>query len=194
MKKNTYIFALLMGIVLQFFACSPAPKDTAEATPAATADSAAVADVIHGFYKWYNTFVSDETMQIDFTNEEGEHLKLDQPALEKYYSHFKNAGFVNDAFIQNEYEFFKKCEKLWQNERIDEVPSCMDSNKHFCAQDWEIDYWVTSPVRIKSLGDNKVAATMYGTEAGTPKESNFELEKENGKWLISKIECDMGIE
>jgi hypothetical protein len=27
-----------------------------------------------------------------------------------------------------------------------------------------------------------------------PKEQNFELVKENNKWLLSEIECDMGID
>ena len=157
-------------------------------------DSAAVTAVIHGFYKWYDGFIRDEARDVNFTNDEGEHLRLNMAALETYYDHFRKSGFVSEEFIQNEYVFYRRCEALWQNEAKDEVPSCMDADKYFCAQDWDVNFWTTSPVRIVANVDDTIIAKLSGEEAGAPSEQNFQLKKENGKWLITRIECDMGIE
>ncbi|MDX2247890.1 MAG: DUF3828 domain-containing protein [Bacteroidia bacterium] len=189
--KNGVLFYLL---VFMFFACKNADQnDTAHEGQVVTADSAAIADAIHGFFHWYDTFLMDTTVRIEFTDASGEHLKLDQANLESYYSHFRNSGFVSDEFIANEYAFFKKCEQLWQNEAVDDIPSCLDADKYFCAQDWEINFWTQSPVRIQSLGDNKVYATLYGSDSAGSIERSFELKKENEKWVLLKVECDMGI-
>ena len=193
--KKTILFCLP---IILFIACTEVPKN-APATTTATAvtpvlsDSAAITDVIHGFYKWYNTFSTDSTKSFDFTNDKGKHLTLDMPKLEKHLAEFKATGFVSAEFVENDRTFYKKCEKIWQKEEIGDIPSGMDADKYFCAQDWEIDFWTKSPIRIKPLGADKVAATMYGTEGGGKKEHNFELKKENDKWLLTKIECDMGI-
>ena len=191
--KKTILFSLP---IILFVACTEVPKNapaTNTTTSSALSDSAAIADVIHGFYKWYNTFTMDSTKSIDITNDKGKHLTLDMPKLEKHLAEFKATGFVSAEFVENDIAFYKKCEKIWQSEEIGDVPSGMDADKYFCAQDWDIDFWVKSPVRIKPIGTDRMAATLFGTEGGTPREQNFELKKENGKWLLSKIECDMGI-
>lgn len=180
-------------ILIALFACNKGAQNTETTkSPDAPSDSVAIADAVHGFYKWYTAFSQDTTKRIDFTDDSGQHLTLNQAKLERYYANFKNTGFVSDEFIANEYEFYKKCSKLWQNELIDEVPSCMDADKYFCAQDWEPDFWIKSPVRIKNIGSDKVLATLYGIAFGGSMERNIELKKENGKWLITKVECDMG--
>ncbi len=182
-------------VLLALFACTKSTHNTTETntSPAALSDSAAIADAVHGFYRWYTTFSQDTTHRVDFTDNRGEHLKLIQPKLERYYAHFKTSGFVSDAFIVNEYAFYRQCSEAWQHEAIDEVQSCLDADKYFCAQEWEPDFWTTSPVRIKSTGSMKVRATLYGTYFDNPMERNIDLVKENGKWLISHIECDMGV-
>lgn len=190
--KKTILFILPFFL---FVACTEVPKNapatasTTTTTPALS-DSAAIADVIHGFYKWYDRFSQDSTKSFNFTNDKGKHLTLDMPKLEKYLAEFKATGFISAEFVENDIAFYKKCEKIWQTEEKDGIPTGMDADKYFCAQDWEIDFWTKSPVRIKPLGTDKVAATMYGTEGGGKKEHNFELKKENGKWLLSKIECE----
>ena len=105
----------------------------------------------------------------------------------------QSSGFVSVKFIDNDRAFYKTCEKIWQTEEAEGIPTGMDANKYFCAQDWDINFWTKSPVRIKTIGTDKVAATLYGKNGDSPLEHNFELKKESGKWLISKIECDMGI-
>lgn len=191
-------YIIIFIVILCTFACNQTSEkqSTAKQEVAAdtskhvVADSTDIAAVIHGFYKWYDVFVN-KNMQ--FTDNTGKHLKLSPSKLAAYYAAFKKTGFVSEEFVQNEYAFFKKCEKLWENENKDEVVSCLDADKYFCAQDWDINFWVNSPIRIKNMGENRAFATMYSTDKQNPQEHNFELKKENNKWLLTKIACDMGI-
>ncbi|MBX7242232.1 MAG: YbjP/YqhG family protein [Bacteroidia bacterium] len=157
-------------------------------------DSAEIAGVIHGFYQWYGTYAENPNQAVDFTKVVNNHLTLDMPMLEKYLAQIKSSGFVSDEFLNSDRAFYQKCEKFWAKESSEEVPTGMDADKYFCAQDWDINYWTKSPVRIKPINADKVAATLYGIQAEASFEQNFELKKENGKWLISKIECDMGLD
>ena len=189
MKTPIFFFAVLLAGASFFFACG-GPSTGTDSPTGAAADSASIAGVIHRFYTWYDAFLKDEARDVNFTTDDGQHLKLDTAVLKGYYENFRNTGLVSEEFIQGEYAFFKKCEQLWQNEPLDEVPSCLDGDKYFCAQDWETSFWTQSPVRIQSTGENRVTATLYDTEM----ERSFELVKENGKWLLAKVECDMGVE
>lgn len=191
--KN-YIYIIFISITAFLSAChhSNATDDTSAST--VERDSVAVARVIHDFYKWYDHFITNDAINFNITNDEGEHLTLNQKALDAYLATIKKSGFVNDTFIQGEYAYYKKCEQLWQNEDKGDVPSGMDADKYFCAQDYDITFYTEAPVRIQSLGANQIAATMYQNDTEYPMERHFELQKENGKWYISKIECDMGIE
>ncbi|MCF8248201.1 MAG: copper resistance protein NlpE N-terminal domain-containing protein [Saprospiraceae bacterium] len=184
------IFACLF--VSLFFSCKEAPKDAA--ADAASADSTAIAASVHGFYQWYDGYVQDNTKQVDFVITANNHYALDLSLLDKYLANIQASGFVSSELLASDKSFYQACEKLWQNEAADGPATGMDGNKYFCAQDWDINFWTTSPVRINSLDADKAAVTLYGTEGGSPKEQNMELKKENGKWLLTKIECDMGLD
>lgn len=190
---------IILISVLFVFACNQNTEKESNSTQTVTnnksntsisTDSMEIAAVIHGFYKWYDVFVN-KNMQ--FTDNTGKHLKLSPSKLAAYYAELKKTGFVSEEFVENEYAFFKKCEKLWENENKDEVVSCLDADKYFCAQDWDINFWVNSPIRIKNMGENRAFATMYSTDKQNPQEHNFDIKKENNKWLLTKIACDMGI-
>ena len=178
--KNTLPLALLL---LAIAACKRAPADPSAgvATPAAA---------IHGFYAWYDKFVQDTNRNISFTDESGAHLRLDPAKLDRYLQNLKASGFVSDEYIAAEKAYFRQCETFWQREEKGDVPTGMDYNRQFCAQDWDINFWTKSPVSIEPLDTNRVAATLTGTEGGTAKTHDFELKKEGGKWLIAKIACD----
>lgn len=199
---------LLCFSILGFFACKDAPKEVKNETPKTTTeptdsgktqddpDQVAITDVIHNFYKWYDTFLQDDKNSINFTNDKGKHLSLDLPKLDTYLTKVKASGLVSSIFIDNEKAYYKKCEQAWKKEGKDSLegpPTGMDADHFFCAQDWEISFWTTSFVDVKKLGTDKAIAIMTGTEGGSPKAQKFELTKENGKWLLTKIECDMGI-
>lgn len=188
MKKLVFVFMSILFLS----SCKEETKKAPELSTV-TSDSSAIADVIHGFYQWYDQSISNRANDINFTKTVKKHYALDLPLLEKYLAHIKSSGFVSSEFLDNEMAFYKSCEKLWLKEEAEGPPIGMDADKYFCAQDWDIHFWTKSPVRIKSIGNDKVAATLYGSMSGSPFEHNFELKKENGKWLLSKIECDMGI-
>jgi len=153
------------------------------ATAAARKESEAV---IHGFYAWYDAFSKDDSRWINFTDDKGRRLALAPAKLDTCLGHFKASGFVGAEVIEGQKAFYKSCEKLWQNEPKDEPPSCPGHDPYFCAQDWELDFWTKAPVFIDLAGD-RVSATMRGTEGGSPKEHDFELVQENGKWVLAKI-------
>lgn len=188
MKKLFFFFLS----ALFFSSCQEGTQKTPESTAVAS-DSSAIAEAIHGFYQWYDHYLRDEAKSIDFVKTVNKHYALDQTLLEKYLANINASGFVSAEFLDNEMAFYKACEKLWQKEEAEGPPSGMDADKYFCAQDWDLNFWTKSPVRIKSIGADKVAATLYGVMSGSPLEHNFELKKENEKWLLTKIECDMGI-
>ncbi|MBV6425922.1 MAG: hypothetical protein KIPDCIKN_00413 [Haliscomenobacter sp.] len=181
----------LIGLFFSLLSCGNQSQPHQSPTPSPAPDSAAVADVIHGFYQWYDAFIENGGEKSGFTKEENGHLALDSVAFETYFAQFQETGFVSEEFVQNEWAFFKKCAAFWQNESLGELPTCLDADKYFCAQDWDIQFWTTAPVRINPLGDNRMAATLYGGES---EERNFELKKEGDKWVLTKIECDMGME
>jgi len=178
--------------ILVLFSCQNETGKT-PGTEAGMRDSSEIADAIHGFYQWYDAYLHDTTKGVDFTKVVDNHYALDLPLLEKYLANIEASGFFSSEFFDNERAYYKACEKLWQNEEAEGPPTGMDADKYFCAQDWDVNFWTQSPVRIKSIGNDKAAATLYGTHGGSPQEQNFELKKENGKWLLTNIECDMGI-
>lgn len=202
MKK---LFFLLFAFSF-LLACNEAPTNNAETTTTTEAptdnggsqddpDLVAITNVIHEFYAWYDSFQRDSTRNIIFTDEKkGKHLVLDMPKLDQYLNNLKASGFISDAFIADEKLLWKKCEVLWQKEELGDVPSCVDADRFFCAQDWDMEFWTKAPVSAERLGTDKVNATLSGQEGGVEHTQKFELKKENGKWLITKIECDLGVQ
>lgn len=155
-------------------------------------DSAAIADVIHGFYKFYSTFETDST-QYDFIDDSGKFLKLDEMKLKKYLGKFFQTGLVSEEFITNEHEFYMKCGKLWVSEVKGDVPSCMDADRMYCGQDGDFPEFTTAPVKSTIIGDRATAKMIFKPDSGNGESRNYELKKENGKWLMAKVECDMGV-
>ncbi len=184
MKRR--IFSIFMMTLLYGTACNNTPEQAADATKECET-------LIHGFYTWYDAFQVDTLRSVNFTKDDGEHLTLDAAKLDVYLAHFKESGFVSDGFVQTQKNLYQKCEKLWQNEQSGDVPSCLDADLYFCAQDWDIEFWTKAAVSVDFSGD-KATALMKGTEGGGPREQHFQLVKEDGKWKIEHIECDMGIE
>jgi len=181
---------LFCAVLMLAFACNQAPKNQGYDTED-TADITAINDVIHGFYGWYDGVLHDTTKQIKFTDATGAHLKLNPANLDAYFAQFKASGFVSDEFIENEKKFYRSCEKFWQKEAIDDVPSCLDADKYFCAQDWDIKEWTSNPTTVEITGKDKAKASMTFKFGDTSEDRNFELIKKDGKWLLLSIECDM---
>lgn len=189
--KNLILIFLLLGFVTR---CKKAPQKITSEIPEVVKpqdhpDLVAATDVLHGFYQWYNVFQKNNN--INFINDKGKHLKLDLPKLDAYLAHFNNSGYVSSSFITNEKAYYKRCETFWQKEGKEGPPMGLDADKYFCAQDWDINFWTTAPVSAEGLGSNNIKATMSGTEGGAPRNQKFDLVKENGKWVIANIDCQM---
>jgi hypothetical protein len=157
---------LVLFPIFLFFACKEAPKNTAtiEASNTVVSDSAAIANTIHSFYKWYNVFSMDTTTRGDFADQSGKYIRLDELKMKKYFSYFQETGFVSTAFIENEFAFYRKCEQIWKTEEVGDVPTGMDADKYYCAQDWETEFWTNSPVRIKMVSPDSTFATLFSRD------------------------------
>lgn len=194
MKK----IALICLVLASFFACKEAPKKTSTTTPTDKtaevptnksgapdgSDLVAVTDVIHRFYKWYETFTNDAKKRIEYIDSKGKTAKLDPTKLAAYHAEWMKSGFISKAYIDNDVAYLKEQEAEWKknNEKGQgEVLTGMDSDRVFCGQDWEPKAYTTGAVKAEGLGTNQVKATVEG--------NTIELVKENGKWLISKISC-----
>ena len=191
-------FSLLALVATLFFAAcnnkdaakSAASAETKTVVANTTADSLAIADALHGFFTWFD---ANETRleKIEYVNDKGKHLVLDEKQLMLYHAEVKKSGFVSDDFIADEKKFYQACSKAWANERKDEVPTGLDANRYHCAQDFMAPY-NTGAVTSTINGDH--ADAVLTLSAGTAKSDfKFEMKKENGKWLLSKINCDLGV-
>ncbi len=186
--KNLAFFSFLMFALL---GCNETPKST-PVTTAVVSDSAAITDAVHGFYQFYNTFYKDKTKNVDFTDDKGKHLKLNQTNLDAYYAHFKTSGAVSSDFVTKELAYYKNCETLWQKEEKGDQASCFEADRYYCSQEEpDFEFYTKTPILVKSLNNNKAIASYAGTAEGNPS-IRFELVKEAGKWLVSSIECTVG--
>lgn len=197
MKKLTFF-----GLVLtSFLACKNAPESTqssAEKSQTKTADitnesinsggkqditdSAAIIEVVHNFYKWYETFPS---MDYDYVDAKGKIAKLDNSKVEAYHTALLKSGFLSKAYIDNDIAYLKKYEAEWvkSKENGNDGPlSGLDYDRVFCGQDWDIVAYKSGAVKVEGISANEAKA---GIES-----SKLDLVKENGKWLISKITCE----
>ena len=186
--KNFFLFCFALSTLMS---CNEAPKSAPVASNAVS-DSTAIAFAVHGFYQWYNTFYKDNAKNVDFTDDKGKHLKLNQTKLEAYYAHFKASGTVSSDFVTKELAYYKNCETLWQTEEKGDQASCFEADRYYCSQDEpDAEFYTKAPISIKSITNNTASASFAGTAEGNPSIS-FELVKEGGNWLVSKIECTVG--
>ena len=180
--KNLFLFVILF---LSFGACSDAPKsDKTTAAPSNNAsikaDSTAITEVVHNFYKWYAAITP-----IEYIDSKGKVSKLDMAKVAAYHTQMMSSGFISKVYIDADMAYLKKYEAIWakDKENAKETPlSGADYDRVFCGQDWDEKAYATGAVKIEGLGTNQVKASIEA--------SKLELVKENDKWLISKITCE----
>ena len=186
-----------LAVTLFFAACnnkevkkSSASAETKTAVVNTTADSLAIAEALHGFFTWYD---ANETRlgKIEYVNDKGKHLVLDEKQLMLYHAEVKKSGFVSDDFIADEKKFYQACSKAWAKERKDEVPTGLEADRYHCAQDFVAPYNTGAVTSIINGDHADVVLTL--SAGGSKSDFKFEMKKENGKWLLSKIGCDMGV-
>ncbi|MEZ4942206.1 MAG: DUF4163 domain-containing protein [Saprospiraceae bacterium] len=167
-------------------AAEPADSGASQDDP----DLIAINDAIHGFYSWYDTFQKQDESIADCLREKDKHLTLDLPKLKAYFSKIKASGYISDVLINAEIAALKECEKHWKTQPLDEPPFCLDYDRFFCTQDWDLNFWTQAPIAAEGLGTTKATALMSSGEGDSLQEQKFDLQKENGKWLITKIYCE----
>lgn len=202
---------LLFALSLLFAgACGDAGKPAANAEPAAApienadatnvagtasaADSAAIAEALHAFFGWYNANQERLSNRFDFIDTGGKRARLKEAQLTSYANEFKASNVVSQEFVENELKFYRAAEKMWQTEDPEEVLSGVDADKYYCAQDWDAAEFTTAPVRATIKGDRATVALLLDPNGNNGGERDFELKKENGRWLLTKTRCDMGVE
>ncbi|WP_421799524.1 DUF3828 domain-containing protein [Haliscomenobacter sp.] len=194
--KYLLLFSLA---VFSFTACQNSANKTAETTeeltdsdgPEGDTELVPITDAIHNFYKWYGDSINS-LQKIEYINFGGKHLTLNKAKLDTYFDQFLKTGFISKEYVDAEKAYLKNLETtVWAKETYEDGPvPGWDYDRFFCAQDWDIKFWTTAPVDPVGLGNNRVSATLSGDEGGSERTQNFELKKENGKWLITKIACE----
>lgn len=160
-------------------------------TQIAQSDSLDIAKCIHGFYEWYSLFVVDSQSRIDFVEDDGMHYRLSRARLDTYLQKLAKCEFVTNQLIWHQREMYLKCEKLWQRENNQDVPSCMDGDPLFCAQEWDMEYWTQSPVMIDYIKNDSAEVRMEGISFHSPMTRKFGLKKEGERWKLALVECVM---
>ena len=181
-------------IFLALFSCNSADS-TAKNTPIvspATLDSIGQVDIaatIHGFYKWYGPFSNAPVSNFDFVTDDGKHNKLNTAAFNAYLAKFAATGFVSTQWVDAERAFFKECEKAWQTEILGDLPTGLDYDRIICGQDGDMDEFTTAPVKSVITENKAVATQTFVKDSPNGPNRRYELQKENGKWLITKFDC-----
>ena len=189
------IIAVLCAVYL-LTACQnteTANKETIEnkvIAQSSTNDSTAITETLHGFFSWYEAN-EERISKIDYINDKGKHLTLDEKQLQAYLAEVKKSGFVSDEFVADEIKFYQACAKAWQHETTDEVNTGLDADRYHCAQDFVAPY-NTGLVTSKINGDRAHAVLTLSDGAGKI-DIEFEMKKENEHWLLAKLGCDMGV-
>lgn len=198
---------LFIGVVLALFAaCQSSPDTTnttaetsATKTPAidSTAEKAAVTAAVRGFFAWYSQFMQSP----DFSNEnyqfvdyEASHPVLKTDKLDAYLQMFVKSGFAGQEFVKRQKAFYQKASVLWQKEEKGDVPSGMDADPFFCAQDDVTEYYVKAPVEVQFTSPDQATAVLNLTDETMQNKLKIFVTKENGKWLYAGTECDLGVE
>lgn len=193
---NKLIFSTLITALI-FASCenSMSKNNNSAQTKSGTivSDSTAIADALHNFFTWYNA----NSIRIDttykFTIEGGAHTALDEKKLQMYFSEIKKSNVVSDELIDNETKFYHACAKFWETESSKDLNTGLGADRFLCAQDYIAPYNTAAVTSI--IKDNRAQATLTlkGDMPGETNALKFEMKKENGKWLLSKLGCNSGV-
>jgi hypothetical protein len=177
---------LLMGCGNKNESAATTKKADTVTSTVRNTDQNDITNALHDFFAWYGRV--NEKLSRDFMHEKNKHLVLDEAKMKAYFAEFKQSGFVSDEFIADETKFYQACAKIWQTELVGDVPTGLDADRYFCAQDF-VDTYDKAPVTATITGDRAKALLSVAAD----KKLSFEMKKENGKWLLAKVNCDSGV-
>ncbi|MEO6038003.1 MAG: hypothetical protein ABIQ93_06270, partial [Saprospiraceae bacterium] len=158
--------------------------------------SAAIA-AVRGFFDWYSKYMQTpeySNEQYEFVNYKTSHPALVPAALDAYLDQFVKGGFAGQAFVQRQKAFYQKAAVLWQKEEKGDIPSGMDADPYFCAQEDVADYYRKADARVQFSAPDRATVTLHVTDPAMESELRVFVQKEHGKWLYAGTECDLGVE
>ncbi len=197
---------LFLGVALALIAAcqsSPATTNSTTAAPAtkptfdSTAEKAAVTAAVRGFFTWYSQFMQTPDMngnKYNFVNYTTPHPQLMPAVLDAYLQAFVSGGFVGQEFVKRQKAFYQKASLLWPKEEKGDIPSGMDADPFFCAQDDVTEYYLKAPVEVQFTAPDQATAILNVTDPTMELKLKVFVTKENGKWLYAATECDLGVE
>lgn len=200
MKNILFIgFALAVWAACQSTPAVPVATTAPATVPAldSTAEKAAVTAAVRGFFSWYSQFMQTQDYKSDkyhFVDYDTPHPALKPAVLDAYLQAFVKGGFVGQEFVKRQKAFYQKASLLWQKEEKGDIPSGMDADPFFCAQDDVVEYYLKAPVQVQFTGPNQATAILDVTDPAMGMQLKVFAAKENGKWLYAGTECDLGVE
>ncbi|MBK9109502.1 MAG: DUF3828 domain-containing protein [Saprospiraceae bacterium] len=187
-NESIFVFAVICFMNISCKLSSPVQNSEGTRTQ----DSIEIANTIHEFYQWHHSKSTDTINDYNFVDDRGDRYRLIADLFQLYLDKLYSSGYLSRSFIQNEKNFYLECEKLWQHEIVGEVPSCMDGDHFFCAQEWDLNYWINTAITLDHLQSDTASVRMIGTSFDIPIERRFSLIREDGSWKMAYIECDRG--
>ena len=189
MKHLIFVLALFLVSSCGQNAQPADQAQTKPAVPTVANEEAAMAETLHQFYKWYGETGEQLITKINFIDETGPHPKLDLPILGRYLGEFMKSGAVCTEFVQNETIFYRACSHGWKTENSGEVITCFDHDRYYCQQDGDVREFLTAGVKANIQGDRAEVQLLLDPNGPNGGPRDFEMKKENGKWLLSKVGC-----
>jgi len=201
LMKNIFFAALALTF---WAACQSSPTTPAVSTapppPSAfdtVAEKTAVTLAVRGFFDWYSKYMQTPEFgneKYNFVDYETPHPVLKPATLDAYLQQFVKGGFVGQAFVDYHKSFYQKAAIMWQKEEKGDVPSGMDADPYFCAQDDVAEYYLKADVDVQFTAPGKATAVLKLTDLTMDMTLPVYLQKENGKWLYVRTECDLGVQ
>jgi hypothetical protein len=189
LQHNNMKYILIFSILfLEMAACQNTGESAAASKEGIKTDSLAIADALHGFFKWYEDN-NERLGTIRFVDNTGVHLKLDEAKLDEYLAEFEKSGFVSNGFIEDEKKFYRTCSAFWATEPIDEVPTGLGADRYYCAQDFVAPY--STGAGTSMVQGDRADAVLALDETS---KFNFGMVRKNGRWLLDKTGCNMGVQ
>ncbi len=197
-----YLLLFLVSGITLLLSCKQKDKtvaaDVKVETTDLTKDSAEIKNTVTGFYTWYNQNYSKfnkYNLYSGTKKKDQPPYKLNWDEVQKYQAFIRDSvPYLGAAFVQNQKEFFKKCDSAFKVDVNDDIPYGFDYDWYTNTQEdpaytleeiKKSKWWL-----INVMGDEATVDVKGFDEKGTKDAStviNLKMKKENGVWKIAKI-------
>jgi hypothetical protein len=153
------------------------------------------AKTVTSFLKWYKENVerlNKINMVLNYSDAmstNGKSYSVDFKSTEKYLTELKKSTFIGPKYIEKLRKYFLKCEEDFKKTPQKEgIPKGFESDLVIISQDYEDDLANLDKVEIVSeyIRSNNTSTVQLKFREGSA--INYELGKENNKWIIQNME------